>query len=156
MEEPISNECIEKIWSKYNYKNSEFKEILNKYLGKKEIEEILIKHLKKVDYRYAEYLIKFKSGKIKSKTGLEIDLNKALENQLRSMRIFVAEETDERLRYRMEATLMHGIYYSKEPWSELADRGMSLNNVRFNNELPVLAINSYENKNIKIHGLFDE
>jgi len=65
----------------------------------------------------------------------------ALEKQRQSMRIFILSEPDSRIQHRMEATLMHGLYYSKEPWSELADRGMNLIHVRYNDECPVLAIN---------------
>lgn len=144
--DPLSDECIKKIWAKYNYnKYNEFKEILSKHLGDK-------------NRRHAEYTEKFKHNKIVSEeTGLEINLSNALENQLSSMRVFIAEEKDERIRFRMEATLMHGLYYSKKPWSELADRGMQLREVRYNYEDPILAKNTQSNKDVKkIYGLFEE
>ncbi|GAA5225462.1 hypothetical protein [Membranihabitans marinus] len=40
----------------------------------------------------------------------------------------------------MEAGIMQNIYISKEPWSELADRGMYLKG-RYNSEIPIIAKN---------------
>ena len=64
----------------------------------------------------------------------------AVENQLQAFRIFVAEVSDIRKRERIEAAIMHNLYYSKEYWSELADRGMFLKE-RYNYEMPVLIRN---------------
>ncbi|WNY24210.1 hypothetical protein MmiHf6_15400 [Methanimicrococcus hongohii] len=80
-----------------------------------------------------------------------------LKNQLYSMRVFILESSDKRLRERMEAALMHSLVYSKESWADLADRGMALNGVRYNSEMPIIAKNIIENKDVKkIYGLFDE
>lgn len=80
-----------------------------------------------------------------------------VKHQLSAMRIFVAEILEERVQYRMEATIIHNIYYSKESWSELADRGMMVYQIRCNNEIPILAVNELENSNVKkIYGLFDK
>jgi hypothetical protein len=73
----------------------------------------------------------------------------AIENQLLSFRIFIAEISDKRKRKRLESSIMHNIYVSKEPWSELADRGMYLK-VRENCEMPIEAKNISEGK---IYGL---
>jgi len=79
-----------------------------------------------------------------------------MKKQLQSMHIFVSEIPKE-YQYRMEATIMHGLYYSKEKWSELADRGMKLDKVRNNDESPIIARNILENQDVKkIYGLFDE
>jgi hypothetical protein len=76
-------------------------------------------------------------------------LLKSVDLHLAALRIFIAEEPNVRIRERIEAAIMHNIYVSKEPWSELADRGMFLRE-RFNSELPILNIN----KSIKnIYGL---
>lgn len=61
---------------------------------------------------------------------------KAVDDQLKSFRVFVAEVKDARKRERIEAALMYQIYQSKEPWSELADRGMFLKG-RYNSEMPI-------------------
>jgi hypothetical protein len=73
----------------------------------------------------------------------------ALDKQLRSLRLFVSRVTDKRMRERFEAAIMHNIYYCKEPWSELADRGMLLKE-RNNDEMPVEIKNI---SNFKIYGL---
>lgn len=73
----------------------------------------------------------------------------AVDEQLKSFRIFIAQVSDKRTRERFEAAIMHNIYYCKELWAELADRGMFLNG-RYNAEMPI------EIKNIsdyKIYGL---
>jgi len=73
----------------------------------------------------------------------------AVEEQLKSFRVFVAQVPEKRMRERFEAAIMHNIYYSIEPWTELADRGMFLRE-RENAEMPL------EIKNIskyKIYGL---
>ncbi|MBI1780895.1 MAG: hypothetical protein HYR66_05940 [Sphingobacteriales bacterium] len=77
------------------------------------------------------------------------EILKAVNEQLRYFRVFVAQVSDKRMRERFEAAIMHNIYYCKEPWAELADRGMFLNG-RYNAEMPI------ETKNItnsKIYGL---
>ena len=73
----------------------------------------------------------------------------AVEKQLKSFRVFVAQVPDKRMRARFESAIMHNIYSSKEPWAELADRGMHLSK-RKKDEIPI------ETKNIsncKIYGL---
>jgi hypothetical protein len=78
----------------------------------------------------------------------EIILN-AVNEQLKSFRIFIAEIPEKRKRERLEAAIMQNIYLSTEDWSEIADRGMYLNG-RYNSEMPV------EIKNLckyKIYGL---
>lgn len=74
---------------------------------------------------------------------------KAVETQLQAFRIFVAEVGDVRKRERIEAAIMHNLYYSKEYWSELADRGMFLKE-RWNSEMPVLIKNK---SGRKIYGI---
>ena len=77
------------------------------------------------------------------------EILRAVDEQLKSFRIFVAQISDKRTRERFEAAIMHNIYYCKEPWSELADRGMFLKE-RYNAEMPI------ETKNMssyKIYGL---
>lgn len=61
------------------------------------------------------------------------------------MRVFVAEIKEIRKQKRLEAAIMQNVYSSKEPWSELADRGMHLEG-RYNCELPVEIENICENK----------
>lgn len=72
-----------------------------------------------------------------------------VDRQLRAFRVFIAEISDERTRERLEAALMLNMYVSKEPWSELADRGMYLKE-RSNSEMPIETINRSEGK---IYGL---
>lgn len=67
-------------------------------------------------------------------------INEAVEKQLCSFRIFIAEMPDKRLRERLEAGIMHNIYIAKEPWADLADRGMHLKG-RTNFEMPISAEN---------------
>jgi hypothetical protein len=76
----------------------------------------------------------------------------ALENQLGEMRIFIAKQKDKRLRERIEAAIMHNIYVSKEPWSEIADRGMFLKE-RYNSEMPINTVNIHSKT---IYGLPEE
>ena len=64
----------------------------------------------------------------------------AVNEQLKSFRVFVSKVSDKRVRERFEAAIMHHVYYSKEPWAELADRGMFLNG-RYNCEMPIKTIN---------------
>ena len=59
---------------------------------------------------------------------------------LKATQIFIAEVSDIRKRERIEAAIMHDVYASKEPWSELADRGMFLKE-RHNSEMPIEIIN---------------
>lgn len=73
----------------------------------------------------------------------------AIEKQLSAFRVFHAEIQDKRLRERIEASIMLNIYLSKEPWSELADRGMHLRE-RYNNEMPINLNNICKHK---IYGL---
>jgi hypothetical protein len=74
-----------------------------------------------------------------------------VDKQLQSFRIFLLQESDKRKRERIEAALMQNIYFSKEPWSELADRGMFLKG-RHNFEMPIIIKNI---GNHKIYGLPD-
>lgn len=64
----------------------------------------------------------------------------AVERQLKSFRVFIAQMPNERERARFEAAIMHHIYDSKEPWAELADRGMALSK-RGKDEIPILIKN---------------
>ena len=64
------------------------------------------------------------------------EIMKAVDEQLKSFRIFVVRVPDKRVRERFEAAIMHNIYYCKEPWADLADRGMFLNG-RYNSEMPI-------------------
>lgn len=65
----------------------------------------------------------------------------ALNIFLGEMKLFVAQQPSKRLRERTEAAIMHNIYVSKEPWSEIADRGMFLKE-RYNSEMPILTLNN--------------
>lgn len=73
----------------------------------------------------------------------------AVENQLKSFRVFIAQMPDKRERARLEASIMHYIYNSNESWAELADRGMSLSK-RKKNEEPIIINNI---ANVKFYGL---
>lgn len=73
----------------------------------------------------------------------------AVEKQLKSFRVFVAQVPEERIRARFESAIMHDIYSSKEPWAELADRGMQLSK-RQKDEVPIEITNV---SNSKIYGL---
>lgn len=75
----------------------------------------------------------------------------AVERQLKSYRIFVAEVPDKRIRARFESAIMHNIYSSNEPWTELADRGMHLSR-RKKDETPIEIKNF---SNCKIYGIPD-
>ncbi len=59
-----------------------------------------------------------------------------IREELRAYRIFVAKVDDKRKRERIEFAIIHGIYRSKDPWSNLVDGGMALRG-RFNYEVPV-------------------
>ena len=74
---------------------------------------------------------------------------KAVDNQLQSFRIFIAEISDTRKSERIEAAIMQNIYTSQEHWSELADRGMFLKG-RYNSEIPIKIKNLSSGK---IYGL---
>ncbi|MEB3232495.1 MAG: hypothetical protein VKJ64_15910 [Leptolyngbyaceae bacterium] len=80
------------------------------------------------------------------------EILKAVGNQLSSFRIFITEIDDTRKRERLEASLMNTLYLCKEPWSELADRGMYLRG-RYNSELPILVRNICS---LKVYGLPSE
>lgn len=73
----------------------------------------------------------------------------AVEEQLKSFRVFVARSPEKRKRARFEAAIMNNIYNSTEPWAELADRGMALSKRR-KDESPILIKNI---SNIKFYGL---
>lgn len=73
----------------------------------------------------------------------------AVEKQLKSFRVFVAQVPDKRMRARFESAIMNNIYSSKELWAELADRGMHLSK-RKKDELPIEIKNI---SNSKIYGL---
>ena len=66
---------------------------------------------------------------------------KVVDIQLNSFQIFIVEIKDKRKRERLEAALMFNIYVNKEPWAELADRGMSLRG-RHNSEIPIVIKNN--------------
>lgn len=72
-----------------------------------------------------------------------------VEKQLEAYKIFIAEVPDIRKRERIEASIMYNIYVSKEPWSELVDRGMFLKG-RYTSELPIKIKN---NSSSIIYGL---
>ena len=106
---------------------------------------IVTKHAKKLDIKAAQkgereeiwhgwqYAKAHQNEFIKQKNYIL----KAVENQLKSFRIFIVENSDVRKRERIEAAIMQKIYNSKEPWSELADRGMFLKG-RYNWEMPII------------------
>ena len=73
----------------------------------------------------------------------------AVENQLKSFKVFVAQVPDKRERARFEAAIMNSIYDSTEAWAELADRGMALSKRR-KDETPILIKNISD---IKFYGL---
>ncbi|MBC6490704.1 hypothetical protein BC349_19730 [Flavihumibacter stibioxidans] len=73
----------------------------------------------------------------------------AVEEQLKSFRVFVAQIPDKRERARFEAAIMNSIYSSTEPWAELADRGMALSKRR-EDELLIVIKNISDSK---IYGL---
>lgn len=75
----------------------------------------------------------------------------AVERQLTSYKVFVAKVPDKRIRARFESAIMYNIYYSNEPWVELADRGMHLSK-RKKDEVPIQFKNL---SNYKIYGLPD-
>jgi len=66
---------------------------------------------------------------------------KALQDQLGAFRVFITQQKEERIRERIEASIMNYIYNIKEPWSDLADRGMFLRG-RYNSEMPIKILNS--------------
>jgi hypothetical protein len=68
------------------------------------------------------------------------EITKAVDEQLKSFRVFIAKVADKRVRERFEAAIMHSIYYCKEPWAEVADRGMFLKG-RYNCEIPIVIKN---------------
>jgi len=80
----------------------------------------------------------------------EREIQKAVEQQLKSTKVFVAPISDERKRYRIEAAIMHQIYSKEEPWCDLPDRGMNLMKGRYTSEVPILVENMTP---VKIYGL---
>lgn len=77
------------------------------------------------------------------------EILKAVEVQLKSYRVFIAQMPDKRERIRFEAAIMHNIYDSPEPWAELADRGMALSKRR-KEEIPIIIKNV---SNVKLYGI---
>lgn len=69
----------------------------------------------------------------------------AVEEQLKSFRVFVAQVPEKRERARFEAAIMNNIYDSTETWAELADRGMALSKRR-KDELPIVIKNISKSK----------
>lgn len=72
---------------------------------------------------------------------------KFVEKELKAYRIFITEIDDERKRERIEFSIIHSIYSSKEPWADLVDGGMALRG-RFNREIPIKI------KNVCSHKLY--
>ena len=96
------------------------------------------------------------SGKIGPKDEFNSEIKEAVDKHLGNLHIFVSK-IPKLYRSRMEAALMHNLYYSKEPWADLAEREMNLIGVRPNSEPPINAINkidSWKNEKITIYGLF--
>ncbi|MBN3584468.1 hypothetical protein JYB64_18900 [Algoriphagus aestuarii] len=73
----------------------------------------------------------------------------AVDEQLKSYRVFVAQIPEKRERARFEAAIMNSIYSSTEPWAELADRGMALSKCR-KDEMKIIIKNISD---IKFYGL---
>lgn len=73
----------------------------------------------------------------------------AVEEQLKSFRVFVARVSEKRERARFEAAIMNNIYDSTESWAELADRGMALSK-RWKDEILIVIKNISD---IKFYGL---
>ena len=65
--------------------------------------------------------------------------DKAIQDQLKTYRIFVAEIDDKRIRERIEASIMINAYTSKEFWADFAPRWMHLVG-RYNHEMPINTI----------------
>jgi len=72
--------------------------------------------------------------------------------ELTHYRIFVTRISDKRKRERLEFSIIHRAYASKEVWEDLVDGGMALRG-RFNYEVPIRAKNCCEHK---IYGLPEE
>jgi len=70
---------------------------------------------------------------------------KAVDKQLNSFKVFIAEVQDLRKRERIEAAIMMNVYNTKEHWAELADKGMFLKG-RYNSEIPIILKNRCSNK----------
>ena len=77
------------------------------------------------------------------------EILKAVDEQLKSFRVFVAQVPEKRERARLEAAIMNNIYSSTEPWAELADRGMALSKLK-KDETPILINNK---SSVKFYGL---
>jgi hypothetical protein len=73
----------------------------------------------------------------------------AVERQLSSFRVFIAQMSDKRERARFEAAIMLQIYNSNETWAELADRGMALSKRR-KDEVSIIIKNISD---VKFYGL---
>ena len=76
-------------------------------------------------------------------------IKKLAVEELTHYKIFVTQIFDKRKRERLEFSIIHHAYASKEAWGDLVDRGMSLRG-RFNYEMPIKAENSC---NYRIYGL---
>jgi hypothetical protein len=72
-----------------------------------------------------------------------------IKKELEAYRIFITKVDDKRIRERLEFAIVHSIYGSKEPWSNLIDGGMALRG-RFNCEIPIEVRNVCSSK---IYGL---
>ena len=77
------------------------------------------------------------------------EIIKYTKRELKNYRIFIAEANDQRIRERVEATIVMNFYLSSNLYTGLIDGGMSLRN-RFSNEMPIEVINICDKK---IYGL---
>lgn len=77
------------------------------------------------------------------------DMLLAVDKELAAYRLFTASVSDKRKRERIEFSIMHHVYGSKEPWSDLVDGGMYLIG-RSNYDIPVIINNKCMHK---IYGL---
>lgn len=73
----------------------------------------------------------------------------AARTELAACRLFMAIEPDRRRRERIEFSIIHAAYASRQPWGDLVDGGMSVRG-RYNGEMPVRLINVCSSR---IHGL---
>ncbi len=73
----------------------------------------------------------------------------AVDKQLKSFKVFVAEIPEKRMKARLESAIMQYIYSSDEPWSKVADRGMHLSK-RKKDETPIRLKNFTK---FKIYGI---
>lgn len=79
---------------------------------------------------------------------------RSVENELASYRLFITEITDKRKRERIEFSIMHDAYASKEPWGDLVDGGVALRG-RYSYEIPIEAINVCPHKIYGISEIFE-